>query len=76
MSDYEGARNRNNYSLQVVDQNGKLRLIPMPQVAELEILERSPMPDDDGSRLSADELENLFAFLARQSARKARKESK
>ena len=70
------ARNRNNYSLQVVDENGKLHLISMPQVAELEILERSPMPDDYGSRLSADELENLFAFLARQSVRKARKESK
>ena len=69
------ARNRNNYSLQVVDSRGKLHLISMRDVAELEILERSPMPGDYGSRLSADELENLFAFLAQQSLRGTREES-
>ena len=65
------ARNRNNYSLQVIDHHGDLHLISMSDVAELEIQEGSPMPGDYGSRLSAEELENLFAFLARQSARGA-----
>ena len=63
------ARNRNNYSLQVIERAGKLHLLSMRDVAELEILERSAMPGDYGERLSAEELENLFAFLARQSLR-------
>ncbi len=63
------ARNRNNYSLQVIDREGKLHLISMRDVRQIDILDRSPMPGDYGSRLSADELKNLFAFLARQSAR-------
>src|SRR5690606_16868844 len=63
------ARNRDNYSLQVVDTAGKLHLLSMRNVAELEILERSPMPADYEERLSADELKNLFAFLAQQSLR-------
>ena len=63
------ARNRNNYSLQVVDRAGKLHLISMRDVKAIELLDRSPMPGDYERRLSAEELENLFAFLARQSAR-------
>lgn len=63
------ARNRNNYSLQVIERDGTLHLLSMRDVAELEILERSAMPGDYGERLSAEELENLFAFLARQSLR-------
>ncbi len=70
------ARNRNNYSLQVIDRAGDLHLISMRDVAELEIREDSPMPGDYGSRLSADELENLFAFLARQSVRGSREADK
>jgi hypothetical protein len=63
------ARNRNNYSLQVVDRAGNLHLIQMLDVTQLEISTRSPMPDDFGKRLSKQELEDLMAFLARQSAR-------
>ncbi|MBI1354480.1 MAG: c-type cytochrome [Acidobacteria bacterium] len=63
------ARNRDNYSLQLIDRDGKLHLISMRDVAELEIQERSAMPDDYAKRLSSQELENLFAFLARQSLR-------
>jgi putative heme-binding domain-containing protein len=70
------ARNRDNYSLQVVDRQGKLHLISTRDVAEIEIREGSPMPGDYGKRLSEDELENLFAFLARQSLRKGEEESK
>src|SRR5437868_6220082 len=63
------ARNRNNYSLQVLDRAGNLHLISMLDVAQLTISARSPMPDDYGRRFSGQELQNLYAFLARQSVR-------
>src|SRR5690349_21221302 len=63
------ARNRNNYSLQIVDRAGSLHLIPMLDVTQLEISTRSPMPDDYGKRLTGQELQDLLAFLARQSVR-------
>ena len=63
------ARNRSNYSLQVIDQKGALHLISMFDVKELTVSARSPMPDDFGKRLSKTELENLLAYLARQSLR-------
>jgi putative heme-binding domain-containing protein len=63
------ARNRNNYSLQVLDRKGGLHLISMLDVAELAISARSPMPADYGKRLSTEELQNLVAYLARQRVR-------
>ena len=63
------ARNRSNYSLQVLDLKGNLHLIPMNDVRELTISERSSMPADYGQRLSKQDLEDLLAFLARQSVR-------
>ena len=69
------ARNRDNYSLQVVEQSGKLHLLSMRDVAELEIAERTSMPDNYGERLTAEELKNLFAFLAKQSLRDGAPES-
>ncbi len=63
------ARNRSNYSIQVVDSKGDLRLISMIDVKELAIVDHSPMPGDFGKRLSTEELRNLLAYLARQSAR-------
>ena len=48
----------------------------MNDIAELEILQRSPMPGDYAERLSAQELENLLAFLARQTLRPAGPEAK
>lgn len=69
------AKNRDNYSLQLIDQAANLHLISMSDVAQLEILQRSPMPSDYGDRLSAEELENLLAFLAQQTLRSTRSES-
>jgi putative heme-binding domain-containing protein len=63
------ARNRNNYSLQVVDQQGTLHLISMIDVKELAISEKSAMPGDYAKRLSGEELQNLLAYLAQQSVR-------
>jgi cytochrome c oxidase cbb3-type subunit 3 len=63
------ARNRNNYSLQVLDREGNLHLVSMLDVEQLTISARSLMPEDYGSRLSAEELQDLYAFLARQALR-------
>ena len=64
------ARNRNNYSLQVLDRGGNLHLISMLDVERLDVSARSPMPDDFGKRLSKEELQNLYAFLSRQAVRR------
>ena len=63
------ARNRSNYSLQVVDTKGMLHLISMTDVKALTISQRSPMPADYGTRLSTQEMEDLLAYLSRQSLR-------
>jgi cytochrome c oxidase cbb3-type subunit 3 len=63
------ARNRNNYSLQVVDRAGNLHLLSMLDVAELTISGKSPMPDDYAKRLSAQELQDVVAFLSKQTVR-------
>ena len=63
------ARNRSNYSLQVVDRAGALHLIAMSDVKKLTISEQSSMPSDYGERLSKRELEDLLAYMARQSLR-------
>ena len=63
------ARNRNNYSLQVLDREGNLHLVSMLDIEQLTISARSLMPDDYGRRLSAQELQDLYAFLARQALR-------
>ena len=60
------ARNRSNYSLQVVDRAGALHLITMSDVKKLTISDRSPMPGDYGERLSKQELDDLLAYMARQ----------
>ncbi len=63
------ARNRSNYSLQVIDKSGALHLIAMQDVQELAVSENSLMPRDYGKRLSPQELQDLLAFLARQNMR-------
>lgn len=63
------ARNRDNYSLQVIDRGGGLHLISMLDVTQLDISARSPMPADYAKRLTNQELQDLLAFLARQSVR-------
>ena len=63
------ARNRDNYSIQVVDKQGNLHLLSMLDVKQLTISPRSAMPTDYGQRLSKQELEDLLAFLAHQTIR-------
>ena len=63
------ARNRSNYSIQLVDTKGILHLIQMSEVKQLTLSESTPMPTDYATRLSKEELRDLLAYLAVQDIR-------
>ena len=63
------AKNHSNYTLQALDDQGKLHLLNMRDVAETQFLKDSWMPDDYQDRLSPEELDDLLAFVSRQSVR-------
>jgi putative heme-binding domain-containing protein len=63
------AKNRSNYSLQLVDTKGALHLIQMRDVKKLTISDTTPMPTDFAKRLSRTELRDLLAYLAKQDIR-------
>ena len=63
------ARNRSNYSLQLQDAQGNLHLLNVADIASIKITGGSPMPKDFAKRLNQDEIENLLAYLAKQSVR-------
>jgi putative heme-binding domain-containing protein len=63
------AKNRSNYSLQLVDTNGVLHLLRMSDVKQLTLSESTPMPTDYATRLSHEELRDLLAYLATQDTR-------
>ncbi len=65
------ARNRSNYSLQIIDRAGTLRLIDMAGVKDLAVSSKSPMPDGYAQKLTSEEMTDLLAFLARQALRTA-----
>ena len=67
------ARNFTNYSIQVLDRKGQLHLLDTRELKEMFIdTSRSPMPSDYGKRLTPGEIDNLVAFLSRQSVRPLR----
>jgi putative heme-binding domain-containing protein len=63
------ARNRTNYSIQIQDAQGNLHLLSMADVTDLKISPNSPMPRDYAKRLSRAELDDVIAYLSRQSVR-------
>ncbi len=63
------ARNRSNYSMQLQDAQGNLHLIAMDQVKQVTFGEHSPMPRNYSQRLTKQEMDDLIAFLSRQSVR-------
>jgi cytochrome c oxidase cbb3-type subunit III len=63
-------RNQSNYSLQLIDSSGDIRLVEMRDVATLKVEDSSPMPKDFRTRLTKDELTDLLAWLSRLSTRK------
>jgi cytochrome c oxidase cbb3-type subunit III len=64
------AKHYSNYSMQVLDKNGKLYLLRGAEMKRAAFREKSWMPDDYSKRLSADELQDLLAYLSRRSVRK------
>jgi cytochrome c oxidase cbb3-type subunit 3 len=63
------AKNYNNYSLQLLDAEGKLHLLQAGDWREVRFPEKSWMPENIAARLTPDELKDLVAFLSRQSSR-------
>lgn len=67
------ARNHTNYSIQVQQSDGNLELLHMGDVDVLLFSKTSLMPGDFKQRLSKEDLDNLVAYLSRQSVRQAAK---
>ena len=63
------AKNNTNYSIQVLDAKGELHLLEKKDLREVVFHTQSLMPGDYGKRLTAAEVENVLAFLSRQSLR-------
>jgi putative heme-binding domain-containing protein len=62
-------RNYSNYSVQFQDTAGELYLLDTAALKDLRLERASPMPSDYGKRLTAAEITDLVAFLARQAVR-------
>lgn len=63
------ARNTSNYSLQLLDTDGQLRLLSKSEVSKVEFPKTSWMPADYAERLNKEQVTNLLAFLSRQTIR-------
>ena len=63
------AKNNSNYSIQVLDNSGKLHLLDKNDVKEANFRDNTWMPANYGERLSEKEQEDLLAFLAKQAIR-------
>ena len=59
-------RNRDNFSLQMMDAQGNLRFFLSTELREVALQAKSAMPENYGKLLSEAELQNLLAFLSRQ----------
>ena len=59
-------RNRDNFCLQMMDAQGNLHFFLSEEFAEVVLQEKSVMPENYGKLLSEAELQNLLAFLSRQ----------
>lgn len=63
------AKNNSNYSIQMLDNKGKLHLFEKRDLTSVEFQEKSWMPANYAERLSEKEQQDLLAFLARQAVR-------
>ena len=63
------ARNTSNYSIQLLDADGELRLLSKSGVSQVEFPKSSWTPANYGERLSDEQVTDLLAFLSRQSIR-------
>jgi cytochrome c oxidase cbb3-type subunit 3 len=69
------AKHYSNYSVEILDKDGKLHLLHGDAIQNVVFKEKSWMPDDYSKRLTPTEIRDLLAFLSRQSDR-PRTESK
>jgi putative heme-binding domain-containing protein len=69
------AKNNTNYSIQVLDSDGKLHLLNKADLSEIIFRKGSLMPEDYGKRLTRQEQSDLIAFLSRQAVRLPIKEN-
>lgn len=63
------AKDYTNYSIQLVDRQGELHLLPTTELQEIIFLKDTWMPTDLTERFSEDEIQNVLAFVSRQAAR-------
>lgn len=63
------ARNTSNYSIQLLDADGELRLLSKSDVSKVDFPKDSWMPANYSERLSRQQVTDLLAFLSRQSIR-------
>jgi cytochrome c oxidase cbb3-type subunit 3 len=59
-------RNRDNFSLQMMDALGSLHFFLSAELREVLLQQKSAMPENYGKLLAETELQNLLAFLSRQ----------
>jgi cytochrome c oxidase cbb3-type subunit III len=62
-------KNNSNYSIQILDTRGKLHLLDKSDLTHVAFSKKSLMPDTYKDTLSPRDLENVLAFLSRQSVR-------
>ncbi len=60
------AKSYSNYSIQILDTEGRLHLLNRSDLERVELREHSLMPGDYGQRLTPDELQNIIAFVGKQ----------
>ncbi len=63
------AKNNSNYSIQILDEAGKLHLLNKSDLQQLDFQSKSLMPDTYKQSLSSQEIQDLVAFLSRQALR-------
>ncbi len=65
------ARDNTNYAIQILDAHGDIHRLLKSDLRAVEFRKESLMPQDFKKRLSAAEIDNLLAFLGRQSIRQS-----
>ena len=63
------AKNDSDYSIDVLDAGGSLHLLETSQIQKTQFATKSLMPDKYAHSLSGQELQDLIAFLSRQTVR-------
>lgn len=63
------SKNNSSYSIQILDARGKLHLLDKADVSKISFRKTSLMPDTYSHSLRPEDLDNLLAFLSRQSVR-------